>query len=97
MWRVAIDVVSIVQASKPLKRASEVVAGWAGAWLGCKVVGAGGAVIGTMASPLGTAVAGIGGCIIGGMGGYLGGSIVATEVYDWAEGTFFTPLPEAAA
>ncbi|HEU4853768.1 MAG TPA: hypothetical protein VFS89_00575 [Nitrosospira sp.] len=93
---VAIDVVSIVQASKPLRRASEMIAGWAGAWLGCKVVGAGGAIIGTAASPLGTAAGGIGGCIIGGIGGYLGGSIMAAEVYDWADGTLFTPLPEAA-
>ncbi|MBN9124946.1 MAG: hypothetical protein J0I60_09530 [Nitrosospira sp.] len=91
-----IDIVSIAQASKPLKRASEVAAGWAGAWVGCKVIGAGGAAIGTLASPLGTAVGGIGGCIIGGIGGYRGGSILASEVYDWAEGTFFKPLPEAA-
>lgn len=94
---VAVDVISIVQASKPLRRASEVVAGWAGAWVGCKVIGAGGAFIGTAASPLGTAVGGIGGCIIGGIGGYLGGSILAAEVYDWAEDTFFTPLPEMSA
>jgi len=94
---VAIDVVSIVQASKPMRRASQVVAGWAGAWAGCEVVGAGGAALGTLASPLGTAVGGIGGCIIGGIGGYYGGSAVAGEVYDWAENTFFTPLPEVAA
>lgn len=92
----AIDIVSIVQASQPLKRASEVVAGWAGAWAGCKVAGAGGAAIGTLASPLGTAAGGFGGCIIGGMGGYLGGAILASEVYDWAEATFFKPLPEVA-
>jgi hypothetical protein len=94
---VAMDIVSVVQANRPLRRASEVVAGWAGAWVGCKVIGAGGAVIGTAASPLGTAVGGIGGCIIGGIGGYIGGSFLAAEVYDWAEGTFFTPLPEAPA
>ena len=91
---IALDVVSVVQASKPLKRATEVVAGWAGAWAGCKVVGAGGAAVGTLASPLGTAVGGVGGCIIGGIGGYYLASTVAGEVYDWAEGTFFTPLPE---
>jgi hypothetical protein len=94
---VAVDVVSIVQASKPMRRASQVVAGWAGAWAGCEVIGAGGAALGTLASPLGTAVGGIGGCIIGGIGGYYGGSAVAGEVYDWAENTFFTPLPEVAA
>src|SRR6266851_361721 len=93
---VAIDVVSIVQASKPMRRASQVVAGWAAAWAGCEVVGGGGAALGTLASPLGTAIGGIGGCIIGGIGGYYGGSIFGGEVYDWAENTFFTPLPEVA-
>jgi hypothetical protein len=91
---VAIDVVSIVKADRPLRRASEVVAGWAGAWAGCEVVGAGGAALGSLGSPLGTAIGGIGGCIIGGIGGYYGGSAVGAEVYDWAEGTKFEPLPE---
>ena len=91
----AIDVVSIVQAGKPLKRATEVVAGWAGAWAGCKVVGAGGAAVGTLIEPgSGTAIGGVGGCIIGGAGGYYAGSTLAEQVYDWAEDTFFTPLPE---
>ena len=94
---VAIDVVSVVQASKPLRRASQVVAGWAAAWAGCKLVGAGGAALGTLASPLGTAAGGIGGCVIGGIGGYYGASVLAGEVYDWAEDTFFTPLPEVPA
>jgi hypothetical protein len=94
---VAIDVVSIVQASKPMRRASQVVAGWAAAWVGCKLVGAGGAAVGTLASPIGTAIGGVGGCIVGGIGGYYGGSALAGEVYDWAENTFFTPLPEVAA
>ena len=94
---VTVDVVSIVQASRPMRRASQVVAAWAGAWAGCKVIGAGGAALGTLASPLGTAIGGVGGCIIGGVGGYFGGSALAGEVYDWAENTFFTPLPEVAA
>ena len=94
---VAVDVASIVQASRPLRRASEVVAGWAALWVGCKVVGAGGAAAGLLASPLGSAAGGIGGCVIGGIAGYYGGSTLAGEVYDWAEGTFFTPLPEAPA
>ena len=93
---VAVDVVSIVQASKPLRRASEVVTGWALAWVGCKTVGAGGAALGTLASPLGTAIGGVGGCIVGGIGGYYGGSIVGGEVFDWAENTIFTPLPEVS-
>lgn len=94
---IAADVVSIAQASKPLRRATEVVAGWAGAWAGCKVVGAGGAVIGSFASPLGTAAGGIGGCIIGGIGGYQVASGMAGRVYDWAEDTVFVPLPTVRA
>ena len=94
---VALDIVSIVQASKPLRRATQVVAGWAGAWAGCKLVGAGGAAVGTLASPLGTAIGGIGGCIIGGGGGYWAASSAAGVVYDWGEDTFFTPLPSVAA
>jgi len=93
---VAIDVVSVVQSSRPLRRASQAVAGWAGAWVGCKVVGAVGGLAGTSLTPVGTAVVGIGGCIIGGIGGYYGGSELAGEVYDWSEDTFFTQLPEAA-
>jgi hypothetical protein len=92
----ATDLVSIVQANKKLRRASQVVAGWAAAWAGCKVVGAGGALIGSAASPIGTAVGGIGGCIIGGAAGYYVGSGVAGEVYDWAEDTVFMPLPRIA-
>ena len=92
---VAVDVVSIVQADRPLRQATKVVAGWASAWAGCKVVGAGGAWAGSFASPLGTAVGGVGGCIIGGVGGYFVGSAVAGEVFDWAEGTQFMPLEEA--
>lgn len=90
---VALDVVSVVKASKPLRRASQVVAAWAGAWAGCKVVGAGGAAVGTPASPIGTAVGAVGGCIIGGYIGYRGGERVGGSVYDWAEDTVFTPLP----
>ena len=41
----AIDIYSIVIASKPLRKATQVVAGWAGAWAGCKAVGAGGAAL----------------------------------------------------
>ncbi len=92
----AIDIVSVVRASRPLRRASQVVAGWAGAWIGCKVAGAGGAAIGTVASPIGTAVGGISGCIIGGVGGYTAGATLGGRVSDWAEGTLFTPVPELA-
>jgi|SRR5215475_5668412 len=93
---IAVDVWSIVQASKPLRRASEVVAGWAGAWAGCEVAGAAGAKVGTLIEPgLGTAIGGVGLCVIGGIGGYFLGSKAGGIVYDWAEDTFFTPLPAA--
>lgn len=93
----ALDVASIVVASKPLRRASEVVAGWASAWLGCRVAGAGGARIGMLFSPLGTAVGGIGGCLVGGGIGYFLGAPAGAVAYDWAEDTFFTPVPEVAS
>ena len=95
---VAADVISIVQSSKPLRRASEVVAGWAGAWAGCKVIGAGGAELGTLAEQgFGTAAGTLGDCIIGGAGGYLIGSKNGGVGYDWAEDTLFTPLPPSPA
>jgi len=94
---VVFDVVSVVQSDRPLRRASQVVAGWAAAWAGCEVVGAGGAALGTLATPIGTAAGGVIGCVIGGAAGYYGGSVVAGDVYDWAEGTRFTPLPETSA
>lgn len=90
---VAIDVFSIVQATKPLRRASQVVSAWALAWAGCKAVGAGGAYVGSAGGPIGIAVVGVSGCIAGGVGGYFAGEAIAGEVYDWAEGTFFSPLP----
>jgi len=39
---------------------------------------------------------GTAGCIIGGFGGYAGASTLASGVYDWAQGTFFTPLPQVS-
>lgn len=93
---VGMDLVSIVQADRPLRRTSEVIGGWAGAWAGCKILGAGGALLGTSATPIGTGLLGLGGCVLGGIGGYFGGSSVAGAIYDWAEDTQFTPLPEVS-
>lgn len=90
---VALDVFSVVQADKPLRRATQVVSAWALAWVGCKAVGAGGAYVGTAGGPVGIAIVGVSGCIVGGIGGYFAGEKVAGEVFDWAEDTFFTPLP----
>lgn len=85
--------ISIVQADKPLRRATQVVSAWALAWAGCKVVGAGGAYLGSAGGPLGTAIVGVGSCLVGGSGGYFGGELAAGVVYDWAEEAFFSPLP----
>lgn len=95
---VVVDIYSIVVAKKRLRQAAKVVSGWAGAWAGCKIVGAGGAAVGTAVEPGGgTAVGGIGGCVVGGIGGYFGASWAAGELYDWVEETFFEPLPEVEA
>ncbi len=92
----AADIASIVVAGSPMRRASEVVSGWALSWAGCKTVGAGGAAIGTTASPIGTAVGGIGGCIVGGFAGYRVGVAMGGTVFDWAH-TAFYPVPQVAA
>ena len=101
---VTLDVVTVVQANKPLRQAAQVVTGWAGAWTGCKVLGAGGGAVGLWAgsaapvvgNAAGAAIGGIGGCIIGGAAGYWVGSEVAGIVYDWAEQTSFRPLLQSS-
>ena len=79
-----------------MRRASEVVSGWALAWVGCKTAGAGGASIGMLASPIGAAIGGFGGCIIGGSAGYQLGVGIGSAVYDWAHNAF-TTVPQVAA
>ena len=91
---IVVDVISIVTADKPLRRAAAVVAGWAGAWAGCAVGGPEGAAVGSLGGPIGTAVGGFAMCIIGGAVGYKISSRLGGEVYDWAADTVFTPLPE---
>jgi hypothetical protein len=92
----ALDIWSIVKSSKPLRRTAQVAGGWAGAWAGCEVGGEVLAVGGSVIEPGGgTAVGGVLGCIGGGIGGYIFGSKVGGYVYDWAEDTFFSPLPAA--
>jgi hypothetical protein len=93
---VAIDAYSIVVAKKRWRQATRVLAGWGGAWAGCKIVGAGAAAVGTAIEPGGgTGVGGIGGCIVGGIGGYVGASWAAGEAYDWIEEIVFEPVPES--
>jgi hypothetical protein len=90
------DAWSIVTSSKPLRQTAKVVGGWAGAWAGCEGGGALlGGTIGWIEPGGGNAVAGFVGCIGGGIGGYFVGSKAGGVVYDWAEDTFFTPLPAA--
>jgi len=92
---VAADVYSIVEAKKRWRQVTRVVAGWGGAWAGCKILGAGGAAVGTAIEPGGgTAVVGLVGCVVGGIGGYAGASWAAGEIYDYVEETFFEELPE---
>ena len=94
----AIDLVSIVQASRPLRRTTQVVTAWTAAGITCRAVGAGLATVGTFIEPGGgTALGGLLGCVVGGVGGYLLGEKVGGVVYDWGEGTFFKPLPLTAA
>jgi uncharacterized membrane protein len=85
---------SVVHAHNRLRRASQAVVGLAGAWVGCKMVGAAGAAVGTAVTPgVGTAVGGVVGCIVGGYGGYDAGATLAGGVYDWGENARFAPLP----
>jgi hypothetical protein len=93
----AADIYSVVTATKPLRQATKVAAGWGGAWAGCKLVGAGGAWVGTAVTPgLGTAIGGVAGCIAGGFIGYEGASRAAGRLYDWGEAAFVA-VPETAA
>lgn len=93
----AADAYSIVESDRPLRRTAEVAAGWASAWAGCKLVGAGGAGLGSYVGPYGTAAGAIIGCIGGSVAGYEGGEYLGGEIYDWAESTRFTPLPEVSS
>jgi hypothetical protein len=92
-----IDAVSIVQASKPIKRATEVATAWALARVGCSVGGRVGALAGAEGGLPGIAVGAVAGCIIGTYSGYKGGTQAGAAVYQWAEDTYFTKLPEAKA
>jgi hypothetical protein len=89
----ALDLYSIVTASRPLRRSVQVVSGWAAAAGGCRAVGAGGAAWGTAIEPgLGTAVGGFIGCAIGAFIGYRAAEAATGYLYDWAEDTVFTKL-----
>ncbi|WP_144029723.1 hypothetical protein [Burkholderia sp. AU18528] len=82
IFGVALDIASVVVASRPIRRTSEVTAGWALAWIGCKTVGPVGASIGSLGTPLGTAIGGLAGCVIGGYAGYQAGATLGGTIYD---------------
>jgi hypothetical protein len=92
-----IDFLSIVVASNPLRRSTEVVSAWALAVASAKVAGRIGAGIGTMIEPgPGTAVAGIVFAMGGGALGYWAGEKVGGIVFDWSADTVFNELPETS-
>lgn len=96
------DTYSIVMASNPLRRSTEVVSAWAMGWAGAELAGEGGAMgggaIGSIVPGLGTAAgAAVGGLVLGiggGIAGYWAGSKAGATVYDWAADTQFLPLPK---
>jgi len=94
----AADLYSIVTSSQPLRRSIQVVTGWAAAGEGCKVLGAGGASLGTAVAPgVGTAVGGFLGCSAGAFIGYLLAEQTSGHLYDWATGATFSQLQVAGA
>lgn len=86
----ATDLYSIVTSSQPLRRSVQVVSGWTAAAGGCKVVGAGGAYVGTVVAPgVGTAVGGFIGCTVGAFIGYVSAERAAGYLFDWAATAVF--------
>lgn len=83
---VAADTYSVVVSDRPFRQLAIVTGGWAGAWAGCKVVGAAGAAGGTLVKPGGgTAVGGLLGCLVGGASGYWAGKVLTTEAIELGE------------
>jgi len=95
---VAMDAYSVVVSDQRFRQVAIVTGGWAGAWAGCKVVGAGGAVAGSFVKPgLGTAAGGVIGCLAGGIGGYWTGKTLVTEAIDLGEGAVRRIVEEISA
>ena len=102
VYGLILDTYSIVVASKPIQRATEVAGrlgpghGPAAGSSGPEGHGAGGALgtaVPVLGNAAGAAIGGIGGCIIGGIAGYRLGETAGARVYEWAEDTTFFPLP----
>lgn len=82
----AADSYSVVVSNRPFRQLAIVTGGWAGAWAGCKLAGAAGAVGGSFVKPGGgNAVGGILGCLVGGASGYWAGKTLMTEAIDLGE------------
>lgn len=94
----AVDGYEVVTSNRPFRQLAVVVAGWTGAWAGCKLVGATGAAAGTLVEPGGgTAVGGLVGCFIGGATGYWAGKKLLTESIDYADERIFHNVEEISA
>jgi hypothetical protein len=89
------DFVSVVTASNPLRRSSQVITAWALAYAAAETTGPVGALLGTPFGPPGVPIGGIVFAIGGGIAGYTKGEIAGADVYDWGNGTF-QRLSEAA-
>jgi hypothetical protein len=82
------DVVSIVVASNPLRRSSQVISAWALAYAGAETTGPVGAFLGSPFGPPGIAIGGIVFAIGGGIAGYVVGEKAGGDIYDWGNATF---------
>lgn len=92
---VVLDGVSIMIADRPWRRSVQVVSAWAAAAIVAAQVGRLGAGAGTFVEPgLGTAIGGGLGAVVGSFIGYFSAEAAAGYLYDFAEGTVFSPLPE---
>lgn len=89
----AADIYSIVTASRPLRRGTQVVSAWTAASVSCRAGGAAGAAWGSAEPGLGTAIGGFVGCAVGAFIGYRAAEAAAGYLYDWADDTIFTPVP----
>jgi hypothetical protein len=89
------DFVSVVTASNPLRRSTQVITAWALAYAAAETTGPAGALRGTPFGPPGIPIGGIVFAIGGGSAGYTMGEIAGADVYDWGNATF-QHLSEAA-
>ncbi len=93
-----LDGISIVVADRPWRRSLQVVSAWAAAAVGATQFGRVGVAIGTAIEPgAGTAIGGVVFAVAGGFIGYISAEATAGYLYDFAEGTVFSPMEEVPA